>query len=234
MTPLKRLQSAKRWFMSGRSPANKKQEAMGYMFPAMSSWGTSDGDYLEFGVYRGRAFLAAYKMAVRRKMESMRFFAFDSFQGLPEVGGADADHRHFFKGQYACSIDAFRAILSKAGVDQSRVHLVPGFFDASLTEETRRSLGIKRVAIAWIDCDLYESTVPVLDFLAPLITTGTFLAFDDWHSFGADPYAGQIRAVREWLERNPKITLEHYRDFGHSGRIFLVQKWDKPQQSAAA
>lgn len=217
----------------GSSRSNKKKQAMGYMFPSMKTWRKSDGDYLEFGVYRGRAFLAAYENAVLHKMDDMRFFAFDSFEGLPALGEADAAHGHFHQGQYACSIEEFRSILSKANVDESRIRVIPGFFDASLTEETRASLGVRRIAIGWIDCDLYESTVPVLDFITPLITTGTFLAFDDWHSFGADPYAGQIRAVREWLERNPSITLEHYRDFGHSGRIFLVQKWDKGDRTDA-
>lgn len=94
-----------------------------------------------------------------------------------------------------------------------------------MNEDLRKDLNIKRVAIAWIDCDIYESTVPVLKFLTPLIDTGTFMAFDDWHSFAGDPHAGQIRATREWLEENKDITLEYYRDFGPSGRIFLVQKW---------
>ena len=78
--------------------------------------------------------------------------------------------------------------------------------------------------MVWIDCDIYDSTVPVLEFIMPIIHTGTVIAFDDWFSFVGDPEAGQIRACREWLNRNPNIKLEHYRDFGTVGRIFIVQK----------
>lgn len=86
---------------------NKKQQAMSMMFPALKSWKKTDGDYLEFGVYRGRAFKAAYDEAIRHKYEEMRFFAFDSFEGLPEVKGEDEKHKHFYKGQYACSESEF-------------------------------------------------------------------------------------------------------------------------------
>lgn len=86
---------------------NKKEQAMSMMFPALKSWKKTDGDYLEFGVYRGRAFKAAYDEAIRHKYEEMRFFAFDSFEGLPEVKGEDEKHKHFYKGQYACSESEF-------------------------------------------------------------------------------------------------------------------------------
>lgn len=204
---------------------NKKQEAMIYMFPALKTWGLTNGDYLEFGVYRGRAFIEAYKQANSLDIGNMRFIAFDSFEGLPEVKGRDADYKHFEKGQYACAEKEFIEIIEEAGVDMNRVLTVPGFFDSSLTQELKNELDIKRAAVVWIDCDIYESTVPVLNFITDIITSGTFIAFDDWFSFGADPYAGEIRATREWLEKNKNITLEHYKDFGTSGRIFLVQKW---------
>ena len=71
-----------------------------------------------------------------------------------------------------------------------------------------------KAAIVWIDCDLYESTVPVLDFIVPFVQTGTIFCFDDWFSFAGHFMKGEIRATREWLERNPDIRLTQYRDFG--------------------
>ena len=52
---------------------------------------------------------------------------------------------------------------------------------------------------------------------------GTIICFDDWFSFGADPNKGEIRATNEWLDNNNQISLMHYRDFGYSGRSFVVQ-----------
>lgn len=204
---------------------NKKHEALSRIFPVLKTWNLHHGDYLEFGVYQGRAFIEAYNLAKELGYDDMHFYAFDSFEGLPEVRGQDAKYKHFHKGQYSCSEEEFISIIEAAGLDLNRTTTIKGFFDDSLTNELRLELLIKRAAIVWIDCDIYESTVPVLDFITDIITSGTFIAFDDWFSFGADPYAGEIRATREWLEKNKDITLEHYKDFGTSGRIFLVQKW---------
>jgi len=43
----------------------------------------TDGDYLEFGVFRGRSFKLAYEEAQRNNLNKIRFFAFDGFVGLP-------------------------------------------------------------------------------------------------------------------------------------------------------
>lgn len=35
---------------------------------------------------------------------------------------------------------------------------------------------------------------------------------------------GKVGATREWLEKESDIQLTHYRDFGISGKSFVVQK----------
>ena len=45
------------------------------------------GDYLEFGVFRGTSFINACRLARRYRLDKMRFFAFDSFEGLPDSEG---------------------------------------------------------------------------------------------------------------------------------------------------
>src|SRR6266446_5848975 len=42
------------------------------------------GNYLEFGCHRVRTFRMALTEARRHSMDWMKFFAFDSFQGLPD------------------------------------------------------------------------------------------------------------------------------------------------------
>ncbi len=105
-------------------------------------------------------------------------------------------------------------------VDQ--VHIVEGFYEDSLASPERISLD--RVAVAWVDCDLYDSTVPVLDFLAPRLAHGAVLFFDDWYCFKGSPEQGEARACREWLERNPDISLVPWHKFHWAGRSFLVQR----------
>lgn len=156
------------------------------------------GDYLEFGVYKGRAFIEAYKKAEEMKFDNMRFFAFDSFEGLPELGKNDASFGHFYEGQYSYSENDFLNTIEQNSVDLSRVTTVPGFYDKSLKEKgLKEKLGIKFASVIWVDCDLYVSTKPVLEFITDIIDTGTIIVFDDWFSFDGDLYKGEIRAVNE-------------------------------------
>ena len=53
--------------------------AMNYVFGCQIQ-----GDYLEFGSFRGNTLTTAFLSAKRFGLNSMRFFIFDSFEGLPE------------------------------------------------------------------------------------------------------------------------------------------------------
>lgn len=159
------------------------------------------GDYLEFGVARGTSMISAMKIARRSDgFEAMRFHAFDSFEGLP------GDEGDFAKGDMAYGEQVFTRFLSKAGVPLDKVTITKGFFDDSLSPARAAELGIEpgRAHIVHVDCDLYRSTVPVLQFIAPLLGTGSVVIFDDWFSFDDElrPWEhGEQRAFREWSER---------------------------------
>ena len=200
------------------APKNKKDEMLRIAFSAINSW-KIDGEYFEFGVYEGRAMIAAWNNSLRFK-KKLRFFAFDSFEGLPS---SDEGGNKFPKGKYTCSKSTFLKNLSKAGANTSLVTCVSGFYDKSLTNTLQEQLSNHKAAIIWVDCDLYISTVPVLQFIVPFLQQGTIICFDDWFSYGGDPMKGEIRATREWLEKTPQVKLIHYRDFGISGRSFVVQ-----------
>ncbi|MCG2718374.1 MAG: methyltransferase, partial [Nanoarchaeota archaeon] len=73
-------------------------------------------------------------------------------------------------------------------------------------------------------CDLYESTVLVLDFITEYIQDGTIIIFDDWFSFRGNPNRGEQKAFKEWLKKNPSIkTTEFYR-FGWHGNSFITHR----------
>jgi len=201
------------------------------------TWNQVEGDYLEFGVYRGESFATAYRSLLRQrrghslsgpeppeyrswKANPPRFFAFDSFEGLPP--GAVERHADYFPGAYRCSAAEFTASIARDGVDLSRVIVVPGFYDQTLHQDTKRTHGLTKAAVVMIDCDLYESTVPVLDFLTDLVGQGTILIFHDWFRFKGRPDCGEQRACREWLARNPSIELIEYWREGPQAVSFLV------------
>jgi len=128
----------------------------------------------------------------------------------------------FFQGQFACSEAAFRDYLCSREVDMAKVHTVAGWFSDTLSAEASAAHRLRKVALAWIDCDLYESTVPVLDFLTDRLSVGTVLVFDDWRCFrNLDDY-GQRKACQEWLGRNPHIKLNLLIDNDYNGYAFSV------------
>ena len=155
-----------------------------------------NGDYLEFGVHLGKSFVASYKAAQRYGLKDMKFYAFDSFAGLPDVKGIDEVGSQFRRGDYACTEEQFKKNLQAKGVNLNKVVTVPGWYDNTLSNETKKKLPLKAAAVVWIDCDLYESTVPVLNFLTDYIVDGTILVFDDWFCFRGSPERGEQKIGR--------------------------------------
>ena len=154
------------------------------------------GDYLEFGVFRGSSMALAYKCATRGHLEKMRFFGFDSFEGLPDSEGGV-----FEKGTMVCSQKQFLKLIAQYGIDTTRVTTVKGWYKESLTAQLRQTHALTQAAVVNIDCDLYESTKIVLDFIADLLKPGSILIFDDWYHFAhkVNPAQyGEQRAFEEW------------------------------------
>jgi len=183
-----------------------------------------EGDYLEFGVYLGTTFGYTYR-TMAPLFPKMRFVALDSFEGLPEPKGLDKVDNYtsgFYAGQFACDIADFARNLRTGGADMTRISMIKGWFDESLKPGSGKTGDVGKIAAAWIDCDLYESTVPVLDFLVGRLSVGSVILFDDWRCYRNLADYGQQRACREWLERNPQIKLNLFVDFGFHGQAFTV------------
>ena len=186
-----------------------------------------EGDYLEFGVYKGSTFIEAYKMAKAKKLRSMKFFAFDSFEGLPEISKEEnipVSFEQFRKGQYSFSLENFRKNLERADVSMADVKIVPGWFDKVLNEDTKNKIGLGPIAVAWVDGDLYESAVSVLDFIRDHIVDGTILVFDNWFFFRGSPFRGEQLAFREWLRRNPDLSFSEFHKYFWHGNSFIIHK----------
>jgi hypothetical protein len=182
------------------------------------------GDYLEFGVFEGDSFVSAFHYARRYIAYEMAFYAFDSFEGLPEPAGIDASgDPGLVKGELSSGgVEQFRKVISKRGVDLRRVMLIAGWYKDTLNAQLKKTLPLKAAAIVYIDCDFYASTVPVLDFIKGYLQDGTVLIFDDWFLFKGNPNRGEQKAFREWLSENPHIGVSEFRRFGWHGNSFIV------------
>lgn len=67
-----------------------------------------DGDYLEFGVYKGGTFANAVRIAKGKRLAGMKFYAFDSFEGLPDIIGVDLEFKQFKSGELGFSLEKFK------------------------------------------------------------------------------------------------------------------------------
>jgi len=146
-------------------------------FEMIASTGT-EGDYLEFGVGEGRSFILASNAAKKYGMTKIRFFAFDSFQGLPESEGET-----FHQNQYQSSKELFNKVIRDGQVDMESVEVVEGLYSDSLNETVKENYRLKKAAIVHVDCDLHLSAEAALRFVESLIDIGSIIIFDDWHSF---------------------------------------------------
>ena len=185
---------------------------------------TEKGDHCEFGIFKGHTFAHATNYASKKQLK-MRSFGFDSFQGLPEIEGIDdTGEEHFYEGQYCAPVDQVKKDMDTTGVDWNKTFLIEGFFNESLNDGMKEKYKLDKIAIAHIDCDLYSSTVDVLNFIKDMIMDKTILIFDDYDTYNADDELGQRKAFKEFLAENNSIKCEEWFTYGAYGHVFIVHK----------
>ncbi len=115
--------------------------------------------YLEFGVYEGASMSW---WSEHLTTPEARFIGFDSFKGLKE-GFRQLDAGHFATG-------------GPPSLDDPRVSFVQGWFDDTVPSFEPPEYD---QLIVNIDCDLYSSTVTVLERVEEWLVPGTLLYFDE-------------------------------------------------------
>jgi len=184
------------------------------------------GDYYEFGCHRGRTFRMALTEARRHNMDGMKFLAFDSFAGLPELEnpmGVTRD-RNYMPGSLCTTEEEFWNMLREHEIYVDNCRTIKGFYNDSLTDELQRELLMQesKVSIVNIDCDLYESTEPVLNFIDPLLQEGSIIYIDDYFaSYKGSPVKGPAGAFRDYCSKS-RFKFIEYQQVGWQGRSFIA------------
>jgi O-methyltransferase len=166
-----------------------------------------EGYYLEFGCHGARTMRMAWDAT--RYLFDWTYVALDSFEGLPPLEPIDR-MPIWQAGGLKTSEEEFRRIVVGHGMPPERLITVKGFFQESLTEGLKQRLLPAKAAVVYVDCDLYASTAPVLEFARDFLQHGTVLVFDDWFCFHGDPERGERRAFREFRERYPHLVFEEF------------------------
>ncbi len=176
------------------------------------------GDYLEFGVSFGSSLACMHRVLKKLKLENVRIFGFDSFEGLPESASVE-DQGTWKPGQFASSIETTKKHLTEQGVNWQKTFLLKGWFDATLTDETIAKHNIKKASVIMIDCDIYSSSKLALDFCIPLIKSEAVIFFDDWKE---DKDFGECKAFTEFLAENPQFKSKEFGTYKPTGKIYIV------------
>ena len=195
-----------------------------------------EGDICEFGVYTGRslALLAHHDIMYKTNENTVNstntptrtVYGFDSWDGLP----FDQDHHpRWNKGLFKMNHSYHPTITLQKHVTPEDVCdffktvslpkpiLIKGFY-----ENIQMPSSIDKIALAHIDCDLYESTLQVLEFIKNKLTIGSLILFDDWFHYKADPTKGEQKAFNEFLQQNPTIKVEQFLRYATFCNAFVI------------
>lgn len=141
----------------------------------------TDGLFLEFGVYSGDTI---NHISFRRK--DVKVYGFDSFEGLPETWRSGYEQGTFNKE------DGWPEV-------NPNVELVQGWFDASLPNFLESHEGVCR--FIHVDCDLYSSTMTVLELLRKRMIPGTVIVFDEYFNYPGWQQ-GEYKALEDFCKKS--------------------------------
>jgi len=181
------------------------------------------GDYFEFGVFKGYCVWFAQQLAGKYGAPAMQFFGFDSFTGLPKPVGVD-NLGYFYEGQYAYPRKRVIENIQKHGGNMQPIKLIGGYYEDSLRNHIQKKNNMKKVTIAYIDCDLYASTTVVLEFLKDLLMENSLIVFDDWNAFSRNEDKGEPLAFTEFMKKYPHIKFRKEFSYCWHGQVFRVER----------
>ncbi len=177
--------------------------------------------YYEFGLFKGFSFWFAEQIAREYTESNFRFLGFDSFEGLPNPQ-LEVEARAFREGDFKGTYEVVTNNLRRWKADCSKIQLYKGFYSDHFFDQLREKEKFPPVSICLIDVDLYDSCVPVLNFIKEYLVEGSILLFDDYNQLASDKNSGERRAFVEFESRNPKFKKEYLFDYGWEGVAFRV------------
>lgn len=130
------------------------------------------------------------------------FFGFDTFSGLTSPDQQDGTASCVVEGQYSVPPDYSRHLQELLSITEQalpgpsptpRTFLIPGdatVMFAQFVEENPQAI----FALAYFDFDLYAPTKRCLELLAPRLTKGSIIAFDE---LGVAEFPGETVALME-------------------------------------
>ena len=144
----------------------------------------TEGDYCEFGCFTGASLSHSLRITSGKEFFLKKtFYGFDSFQGFPEE-----THKVYKSKDFSADYNEVKKIETNS---KGRCRIIKGFFQDSLNDNVVKEK-INKISIAFIDCDLALSSIPVFSFIKNRMVNGSFIVIDDY--FNIDKNGKNIRA----------------------------------------
>jgi O-methyltransferase len=182
------------------------------------------GDYFEFGVHKARTFRFAMSQAKRRNMKKIKFLAFDSFEGLPDVNNNIKQNDKFKKGLLITSENKFKNYIKDFNFYKNNVKIIKGFYEKSLNKKLISALKKQKTKACLInfDCDLTQSVDQALKFSMNFLQEGTIIYFDDYFSsYKGNPNKGIPNIIKKRF-KNSKFDIVEYLNIGYAAKSFII------------
>lgn len=162
-----------------------------------------EGDFVEFGCYKGDTSLLFQEILVRSGVEKSvkKLWIYDSFEGLPEKGVQDESVMGvlFRGGELAVTKREVKQRFLKAGLP---VPVIKKAWFADLTEADLP----EEIAFAFLDGDFYESIRDSLRLVTPRMSEGGVIVV---HDYTNPALPGVKRAVDELgIKNNKEFRIE--------------------------
>ncbi len=211
-----------------RAIAKKIADCEAFFFDAAVALGVNgiSGDYVEFGSWGGNTLRMAYENLGRHESER-HLWAFDSFAGLPEPEDPRDLHPGWRAGgEGQGGVDAFHDVCASHGIPREAYTAVAGYYEDTLPDFGARGTP-HDIALVYLDCNMYSSTVSALEFLSPRLKHGMIIAFDDYFCWSPTSVSGERSAFDEFVESHPQFHFFRYKDVNWGGLSFVVEHADQ-------
>ena len=150
------------------------------------------GDFVELGVYKGNS---AFLLAHFARQSGRCVYLFDTFEGFDErdLRGVDANKPAGFKDTSLAAVTAL--------VGNDSVFYIKGYFPESVAGQPIP----EKIAIAHLDCDLYDPMKASLELFYPKLSPGGMLIL---HDYSSGRWHGATAAIDEFCSRfNEQVIL---------------------------
>jgi hypothetical protein len=183
-------------------------------------------DLYEFGTYLGQSICGIFEYIEFYNINFNNFVGFDSLEGLPLENLDSNNNIHWTKGKFSfneyikknqITVNEYKSWLIEnnrlPNKYSDKFRLIKGFYENTLNESNLNNL--KPALFINIDCDIYTSTIQVLEFIFKnkLYVSGkTIIRYDDWSNNNMEYLTGQSKAHLEITKKyniDCELLLKH-------------------------